>query len=188
GAGGHTVEGNAANFPAVVGQGVAMTIGYLGPCGLNTPHTHPRATEMNFSVNTTLRAGLLEENGAAFREINIRAGTATVFPRGAIHFEFNPSCEDAMFIASFNHENPGVQSIAQRYFGLPPDIVGASLGGLGVQEIQGLESIIPDNVAYGLEECFQRCGITKMNQPTAARQPRVAGNAFPGGETTSSSP
>ena len=39
------------------------------------------------------------ENGARFAEIDIRPGTATIFPQGAIHFEMNPSCEEAMFVA-----------------------------------------------------------------------------------------
>ncbi|KAI0318174.1 RmlC-like cupin domain-containing protein [Amylostereum chailletii] len=185
GAGGHTVEASSNNFPAVVGQGVSMTIGFLGPCGMNTPHTHPRATEINFSVNTTLQAGFLEENGAAFRTVNIAAGSAAVFPKGAIHFEMNPTCEPAMFVAGFNHEDPGVNSISQRYFGLPPDIVGASLGGVGIVEIQGLESKIPDNVVLGVDECLQRCGIQRGDQPTAQRQPRVSGNAFPNGTVSS---
>ncbi|KAI0318172.1 RmlC-like cupin domain-containing protein, partial [Amylostereum chailletii] len=170
GAGGHTVEASSNNFPAVVGQGVSMTIGFLGPCGMNSPHTHPRATEINFSLNTTLRGGVLLENGARFSEVDIRPGTATVFPQGAIHFEMNPSCEPAMFVAAFNGEDPGVGQVAQRFFGLPPDIVGAALGGLGVTEVAGLESMIPDNVILGVDECLQRCGITRGLQPTAQRQ------------------
>ena len=49
-----------------------------------------------------LRAGVLVENGARFAEIDIRPGTATIFPQGAIHFEMNPSCEDAMFVAGMS--------------------------------------------------------------------------------------
>ena len=164
---------------------------------MNSPHTHPRATEINFSINTTLRGGVLVENGARFAEIDIRPGTATVFPQGAIHFEMNPSCEDAMFVAGmslpcnrvscrrliacvgFNGEDPGVQQVAQRFFGLPPDIVGAALGGLGVQEVADLEAFIPDNVILGVDECLQRCGITRTAQPNSQRQPRVSANAFP---------
>jgi hypothetical protein len=48
GRGGKTVAATASNFPALIGNGVAMTVGYLGPCGINLPHTHPRATEFNF--------------------------------------------------------------------------------------------------------------------------------------------
>ena len=81
---------------------------------MNTPHTHPRATEINFSVNTTLRAGFLAENGARFVDVELKAGSAAVFPMGAIHFEMNPSCEPAMFVAAFDGEDPGVGQVAQR--------------------------------------------------------------------------
>ena len=59
-----------------------------------------------------------------------------------------------MFVAGFNNEDPGVTSIAQRcmlisyviyslsdahiVFGLPPTVVGAALGGLGVVEVSEL--------------------------------------------------
>ena len=81
---------------------------------MNSPHTHPRATEINFSLNTTLRAGFLSENGARFIPVELAAGSATVFPQGVIHFEMNPTCEPAMFVAGFNGEDPGVQQVAQR--------------------------------------------------------------------------
>ncbi|KAF7986835.1 hypothetical protein HWV62_12614 [Athelia sp. TMB] len=180
GAAGHTVEASSANFPAVVGNGVAMTIGFLGPCAINTPHTHPRATEINFSVNGTLRTGLLTENGARFVVNDLPAGSATVFPVGAIHFEMNTECTPSLFVAAFNDEDPGVDSLAQRYFGLPVDIVGAAMGGLGATQVEGLEAKIPDNVAVGTAECLKRCGITPpAAQPTLQHQPRVSGNAFP---------
>jgi hypothetical protein len=103
-----------------------------------------------------------------------------------------------MFVAAFNGEDPGVDQVAQRctlhlfyiahfvthepeVFGLPPDIVGAALGGLGVQQIADLEAFIPDNIILGVDECLQRCGIERTGQPTAQRQPRVSANAFPTG-------
>jgi Cupin len=67
-------------------------VGYLGACSMNTPHTHPRATEINFAVNGSLRTGMLAENGARFVFNDVPAGSATVFPRGAIHFEMNLEC------------------------------------------------------------------------------------------------
>lgn len=92
GAAGHTVAASSANFPAVIGNGMAMTVGFLGPCGLNTPHTHPRATEFNFVVNGSLSAGLLVENGARFIFNELALGQAAIFPKGAIHFEMNNAC------------------------------------------------------------------------------------------------
>ena len=92
GAGGRTVSANFGTFPALIGTGMAMTIGFLGPCGYNTPHTHPRATEFNFAVNGTLSAGVLTENGARFIFNQVQPGSAAIFPKGAIHFEMNNEC------------------------------------------------------------------------------------------------
>ena len=72
-----------------------------------------------------------------------------------------------------------MQQVAQRFFGLPPDIVGATLGGLGVQEVLDLEAFIPDNVILGVDECLKRCGIERTAQANSQRQPRVSANAFP---------
>ncbi|KAJ7143608.1 RmlC-like cupin domain-containing protein [Mycena crocata] len=185
GAAGHTVAATSGNFPAVVGNGVAMTVGFLGACAMNTPHTHPRATEINFSVNGTLRTGLLTENGARFVVNELPPGSMTVFPQVAVHFEVNNNCEPAMFVAAFNGEDPGVLQLAQRLYGLPVDIIEATLGGLGVQEVEGLAAKIPDNIAAGTDECLKRCGLTRPAQPTAQHQPRVSGNTFPTGGNSS---
>ncbi len=40
---------------------------------------------------------------------------------------------------------------------------------------------IPDNIALGTDECLQRCGLNRGDQPTAQRQPRVSANALPSG-------
>lgn len=85
-----------------------------------------------------------------------------------------------MFIAGFNHEDAGVTALAQRVFGLPPDILGAALGGLTPEEVAKIEAIIPNNIALGAEECLVRCGITRpAAQMTSQRQGRNAGNALP---------
>ncbi|KAJ7691527.1 hypothetical protein B0H17DRAFT_1200947 [Mycena rosella] len=113
----------------VTGNGVAM---------INTPRTHPRATEVNFNVNDTLRTGLLTENGARF----------------------------------IVNELPPV-------LGFPADVVSASLGNLGVQEVEGLMHLVP-NIAVGTDEGLKRCGLARPDvQPKTHQQPRVSGNAFP---------
>ena len=68
-------------------------------------------------------------------------------------------------------------------FGLPPDIVGAALGGLGVVQVAGLEESIPNNIALGVDSCLQTCGIQRaqVTQPTDQREPRNAYNALPSG-------
>lgn len=88
----------------------------------------------------------------------------TVFPQGAIHQEFNPDCEPAVFVAGFNNVDPGVEQIAQTFFGLRPDVVSYTLGGVYTIEGADLESFrdhIPANVALGIEQCLTKCGIKR---------------------------
>lgn len=98
---------------------------------MNTPHTHPRATEIQFNVNGTLRTGMITENGARFIMTELSPGGMTIFPQGSVHFQVNEGCrvyypfpvlifadaaraDPAMFVAAFNSEDPGVLQIAQR--------------------------------------------------------------------------
>ncbi|KAI0081748.1 RmlC-like cupin [Panus rudis PR-1116 ss-1] len=187
GAAGQVIGSNAANFPALTNQGVSITIGRLGEaCGMNTPHTHPRATEMLYLVNGSIQTGMLQENGARFVYNEVHANQAQVFTKGSIHYQQNMGCDPILFVAALSNEDPGVSSIAQRFFGLPPAFVAASLGDVGVEEVVGLEAAIPDNIALGTDECLKKCGITRGQQPTTQRQPRVAGNALPSNSSGSS--
>ena len=81
---------------------------------MNTPHTHPRATEFLYLVNGNLEAGFIEENGARFVINTLSAGQGTLFPKGSIHYQLNPGCEPVTFVAALNDEDPGVSQIAQR--------------------------------------------------------------------------
>ncbi|KAH8924069.1 RmlC-like cupin [Atractiella rhizophila] len=173
---GRTVAADVRNFPALIGNGVAITLGFLGPCGMNTPHVHPRATEFNLAINGTLRSGFVQENGAKFIMHDTQPGQAIIFPRGAIHFEQNEGCEyrykecaltegwtqPMFFVAAFSSEDPGTDQIANTLFqNLPSDVVSAVLGGIGVEAVEGIASITPSNVAFGTEECLKRCGLTR---------------------------
>ncbi|KZV98939.1 RmlC-like cupin [Exidia glandulosa HHB12029] len=193
GAGGALIAAKADNFPALIGNGLAMTIGQMDPCSINSPHTHPRATEFLLMTKGTITAGFLAENGARFVINNVTELSATIFPAGSIHFQANYGCEPAQFVAALSDEDPGTVQIAQRFFGLPPDVVGASLGGLGVQEVAHLAGLIPDNLIAATKDCFAHCGLTPpATQPITQQQPRVSGNAFPSdlptGTTTWSAP
>ena len=86
------VTADVGNFPAVIDQKLSMAIGFIGPCGLVTPHTHPRATEINYAINGTMQVGMLTENGARFVSNTVMPGEAVVFLQGSIHYEMNMGC------------------------------------------------------------------------------------------------
>lgn len=164
GEGGKIVRADHATFPALVGQGGAVAIGFLGPCGFNTPHVHPRAAELNLVVEGRLFASVTAENGARHLNHTLNKFEMTVFPQGAVHTEFNPDCTDAVFVASFPSEDPGVGQIAQEFFGLENEIVKGSAGGevtVDGRDIDAFRSLIPANVAKGVDSCLAKCGISK---------------------------
>ena len=137
-----------------------MTLVYLEPCAINLPHTHPRASEINLLIDGQLQLGFFQENSASFIMNNLERNQAAVFPIGSIHFEQNLGCTRAIFLAAFNHEDPGILTIASGLFGaLPATVVGASLGGLEISTIEDIRMNIGQSPSVGIAECYQRCGL-----------------------------
>ncbi|RDA93017.1 hypothetical protein CP533_0721 [Ophiocordyceps camponoti-saundersi (nom. inval.)] len=178
GKGGFTIAATSRTMPSLIGNGAAMTVGFLGPCGMNTPHVHNRATELNIIVQGRLATNFIIENGARPIENLLSRFQMAVFPQGAIHMEFNPDCQDAVFVAGFNDADPGVQQIAQNFFGLRPDVVSATLGGVKTidgKDIESFRRVIPANVALGIDACLDKCGI-KRNAKRSLEEVLEEGN------------
>ncbi|KAL9116679.1 MAG: hypothetical protein Q9187_006795 [Circinaria calcarea] len=164
GLGGRTVNADRTSFPALIGSGVSMTVGFLGPCGFNTPHIHPRSSEINIVAQGALVAEFTLENGLPTVVNPLTQWQMTVFPMGAMHTEFNPLCEPSVFVAGFADEDPGVQATTPTFFGFQSDIVRAALGGDGTvngQDIDAFRTMIPRNVALGVDSCLEACGIQR---------------------------
>lgn len=51
-----------------------------------------------------------------------------LFPQGALHLEFNPDCDEMVFVATFNDEDPGINTPAESLFMLDDDFAGLALG------------------------------------------------------------
>ena len=85
-------------------------------------------------------------------------------------------------------------------FGLPSDVVAATLGDIGVEEVvditngvsvlgaylifdsrnNGLFRLqLPDSLAIGVDRCLAKCNLKRGEQTTTQQQPRIEGNAFP---------
>lgn len=164
GRGGSGVLANRENFPALIGLGVAASVGFLNPCGMNTPHTHPRASEfLTIAQGGNVKTGFIQEEGIN-TEITTVLGLfeGAIFPAGSIHYEFNDACVPAVFIAAFSSEDPGLSRVAQNFFGLNPDIVDADLGFpsfLDHTNIAQFQKTIPPAFALGTKSCLDRCGI-----------------------------
>ncbi|KAJ7254969.1 RmlC-like cupin domain-containing protein [Mycena haematopus] len=162
--GGSILLATVDNFPILQGLGVSGAIAMVEPCGLNIPHFHLRASEMLTVVEGVLNTGFVQENGFN-AEIATQLGKyqATVFPMGSVHFQQNPTCSPAVFVAGLNNEDPGRSDIATTFWMLPADVVDAALGfpeTIGGSNIEAWRAHLPANLAAGVDSCLQACGLS----------------------------
>jgi hypothetical protein len=153
-----------ANFPSVIGTGISAAVGFLNPCGLNTPHIHPRASEfLVLAEGSNVKTGLILENGFTVQQnTTLSQFQGTVFPEGSIHFQFNDNCQPAVFISGLSNEDPGVSSIAQNFFSIDPAILDATLGfpaQIDGDNFAAFKAAIPPPFASRSKECLVRCEI-----------------------------
>lgn len=187
GAGGNLTVANVADFPYLYGKGMALSVGRLGPCGLAPPHYHPRASEFLYMLSgTSLQVGFTLENGARLVQGTLNPNQGFVYPKNSFHFQSNTNCDPVTFVAGWNDEDPGIAQVAQRFFGIPPNVTDASTGNFGVDEIVRIAQLIPDAMVLGVQSCLDRCKIQRGNQPKTQQQPRVIGNGFPAPNSTRS--
>lgn len=153
-----------ANFPVLTDLGLSAAVLFFNPCGLNTPHIHPRASEF-FTVATDgrIKTGFVLENGLT-TEFNttLTQFQGTVFPQGSIHFQQSMECSPQVGISGLNSEDPGASSIAQNFFALDPTVVDATLGfpaQIDASNFAHFKSAIPTPFVEGIESCLKRCDI-----------------------------
>ncbi|KAJ7523219.1 hypothetical protein O6H91_18G041800 [Diphasiastrum complanatum] len=132
-------------FPAMASQGLTFVQFKLVPCGINLPHTHPRASELLTLVEGgPIQAGFVDTHGVAHIDI-LRPGDVTIFPRGMIHFEQNIGFKTAFFISALNSQNPGTLISAGAVFHLPAVVLASALN----QTVKAVTALNSTLYAYG---------------------------------------
>ena len=113
----------STQVPGLNSLGISIARIDFAPWGINPPHTHPRASEILTVLEGTLEIGFVTSNPEN-RQITkvLEKGDAFVFPFGLIHYQRNIGSTNAVAIACFNSQNPGVITIAKAVFGSAPDI------------------------------------------------------------------
>ncbi len=177
--GGTIALATIGNFPALIGTNVGMAMGFVNPCGLNVPHSHPRASEFLTVVQGELVAGLvLEQDPGGAGNLNgtnpvgptpivnatLSNFTGFLFPQGETHFQFNPTCEPALFAAAFDNADPGRTQLAANFFSIvPDDILLSAIGGdpelLDAARLDEIRDKIPMAFAELIDSCAKKCGI-----------------------------
>ena len=145
------------------GEGLSFILYDLEPCGINTFHFHPRASELLYVIKGNLvKVGFIEENGGRTIVNEIGQGQVAMFPRGLIHYEQNLGCEKAQILSALNHEDPGTVTVLTQAFTFP-DVALASSFGLTISQINILRNRMPPNSpAAGYGDCMKRCNISNF--------------------------
>jgi hypothetical protein len=167
--GGTIAVGSVNNVPGLIGTNVGFAIGFVDPCGLNVPHLHPRANEFLTVVEGLLIGALVLEEDAEMNgalpvvEMTLTNYTGMLFPVGHVHWQFNPTCERAVFAAGFDSLDEGRTQIAQTFFSVTPDFVVETATGdqsfLGPAQIDRLRDTIPENFAQLVDSCAKACHL-----------------------------
>lgn len=171
GNGGDLIAADRKKFPALVGTGSGMAVGFLGPCGFNTPHVHPRAVELQIVTEGRLQVEMIPENnvfntpgdatsGRRVISNTVEKNQMTPFFLGSVHTQFNPDCTNATFVAAFNAEDFGAGQVAEELFALSDDVVSAAFGqAINGADIAKFRKAIPKTIALGVEQCLKTCNI-----------------------------
>ncbi|XP_020418288.1 putative germin-like protein 2-1 isoform X2 [Prunus persica] len=121
--GSHVTPVNVAQIAGLNTLGISIARIDYAPWGVNSPHTHPRASEVLTVLEGSLQVGFITshpENRLITKILHV--GDVFVFPVGLLHFQRNIGYGNAVAIAALSSQNPGVITIANAVFGSNPDI------------------------------------------------------------------
>ncbi|RLN03051.1 hypothetical protein C2845_PM13G05410 [Panicum miliaceum] len=128
---------NVMQLPGLNTLGISLARIDYAPLGENPPHSHPRTTEILTVLEGNLYVGFVTSNpnNTLFAKV-LNKGDVFVFPKGLIHFQFNPIHDKpAVALAALSSQNPGAITIANAVFGSKPlisdDILAKAFGGEG---------------------------------------------------------
>ncbi|KAH6714663.1 hypothetical protein BKA61DRAFT_723553 [Leptodontidium sp. MPI-SDFR-AT-0119] len=158
GEGGDLIAANRKTFPALVGTGSGIAIGFLKGYGFNTPHIEMVSENNVFNKPSDLTSGR-----RVIRNI-ISQFEMQLFYQGSVHTQFNPSCYLAVFVASFNSEDFGTGQVPNELFAMSPNVITAAFGeAINSANVDNFKATIPTSIAKGIEQCLTKCGIKKRS-------------------------
>jgi len=164
---GKLIVASGASAPFLTDIDAALGVVTIQPCGLILPHLHPRGDEFIITTQGQIFTQFIAETGAVLVSNTLNTLGSTLFPKGSIHLEYNPTCEPATFIAAFNTNDPGVSFVAANLFSFEDQLVIASLGGdaaVSGADLASIRKALPEGLATGVAQCVQKCGIKPFSK------------------------
>jgi quercetin dioxygenase-like cupin family protein len=112
-------------FPAVNGLGISATRFDIYPGGVVPLLIHPRATELLFVLDGTMVAGFISAATNTLYMKTLNKGDIFVFPKGLLHFQYNPVNKTTTGLSTYTSSNPGLQIVDWALFknNLPTEVI-----------------------------------------------------------------
>eukprot|EP00735_Rhodelphis_limneticus_P003503 TRINITY_DN14983_c0_g1::TRINITY_DN14983_c0_g1_i1::g.25853::m.25853 TRINITY_DN14983_c0_g1::TRINITY_DN14983_c0_g1_i1::g.25853 ORF type:complete len:229 (-),score=23.02,sp/P09351/SR1B_PHYPO/34.64/8e-24,Cupin_1/PF00190.17/5.2e-19,Cupin_2/PF07883.6/4.8e-05 TRINITY_DN14983_c0_g1_i1:65-751(-) len=155
-------------FPGLVGQGQAAVLATLNRCGLILPHTHPRATEIDFITQGNFLICFVDTKGKTFCQI-VKQGDVFIIPESLLHFQLNIGDGVAQFVGGFNNENPGVEA-NNFIFAVDDALIAATLN-VKEADVRRIRGYLPAAPAL-VQECLEPGGVQRiLNRVFSAKPP-----------------
>eukprot|EP01024_Parvocaulis_polyphysoides_P014024 TRINITY_DN1561_c4_g1_i1.p2 TRINITY_DN1561_c4_g1~~TRINITY_DN1561_c4_g1_i1.p2 ORF type:complete len:256 (-),score=37.89 TRINITY_DN1561_c4_g1_i1:503-1270(-) len=176
---------DVANLPSLQGSGISQSLFVIDPCGINLPHIHPRATEIQTLIKgNNVLAGFVDENANRVPFFNVlKEGETTFYPQGLIHFQFNQGCEPVTLLSALNSEDPGVNTVLTNLFqdGVDVQSLATSFGINDVNLIEKLIDSVPEaSPAEGIvQACLKKCYGHGSN-PSVSASASASANTYVG--------
>ncbi|KAH8727802.1 RmlC-like cupin domain-containing protein [Phaeosphaeriaceae sp. PMI808] len=163
---GAVVIADAASMPALMGQGISISLLKLAACGLLPPHVHPRATNLVTAITGNTTSWMIAENGVKTQRVNLKPMRMTIFPIGSLHVMQNNDCEPAILISALSSDDSGTLNILPALWSVPQDIIRAGFGDatLNTQDLGRDIPGIGTGDIIGSEECKKRCGLSNEKE------------------------
>ncbi|KQK09390.1 germin-like protein 1-2 [Brachypodium distachyon] len=103
----NSTRATVSAFPGLNTLGLSITRTDLAPGGLNPPHSHPRASELVLVLKGEVMVGFTSGLNRLYSKV-VKENELYVVPRGLQHFQLNVGTGDAVFMAMFDAQSPGV--------------------------------------------------------------------------------
>ncbi|KQK09389.1 germin-like protein 1-2 [Brachypodium distachyon] len=117
----NSTRATVAAFPGLNTLGLSITRTDLAPGGLNPPHSHPRASELVLVLKGEVMVGFTSGLNRLYSKV-VKENELFVVPRGLQHFQLNVGTGDAVFMAMFDAQSPGVVTPTFSLFATKPAV------------------------------------------------------------------
>ncbi|KAJ9554788.1 hypothetical protein OSB04_009402 [Centaurea solstitialis] len=118
-----SMAASMAEFPALNGQSVSVSVLRLPPGAVSAPHARPRATGLFFVLEGRVEVGFVDTTNKLYTQ-SLETGDMFIFPKGLVHYQYNPDSNNpATAVAAFGSASAATVSVPTSLFGTDVDDV-----------------------------------------------------------------